>query len=496
MIHMRLWELKNIDIRGWQHRLACEFASHPENNYIAWAPVGMGKTYCAYLGISEAEALGRMSEGRKAIIIANSQLMKNQWYNEAKKIGLTDNAYVAKIDEVASYRSGTGSMWKNQDQKISEWRKLMYNEADIIISTPRLITLDIERKIFDEDIAKKVEMLILDEAGTVLRPTENPNLEYDIREDYKMIFNILKDAQKIGLTATPGKNQKEIEMLCRALGDAIIINPSEYDIEKYAPKIKRQVYYITDDWIQNVDDILKKNIAASIYTITSMNNLDTKGSYDNLLGLVRSKINSQNEIESAAAKGFISNVYARLLLYEHTFDKLHEYVKRKGWSELEYLVEERAATVPYSSKTMQFMRLIRNSLDKGEKVVVFDRFIDGCKELKKALITHGIGSILVTGDMSGDMQAREILKFKNSGAKILIATVGIGGAGIDLPEADVVIEYGISSSPAYMEQRSGRIRGGTEKCLIYKSTREEEKYRELQEALARISNLIKGTDAY
>jgi ERCC4-related helicase len=108
---------------------------------------------------------------------------------------------------------------------------------------------------------------------------------------------------------------------------------------------------------------------------------------------------------------------------------------------------------------------------------------------------NGIDSEVVTGEMSLEEQATKFKEFKKGFYNVLISTVGVGGAGVDLPNADVVIQYGLSTSPFQMEQRKGRIRGGTEKCLVYKHTREDEKFNELQTNLQRIGEKVEKLSA-
>lgn len=484
------WSLKNIQDRDWQYSLADEFANNPDQNYVIWSPTGMGKTVLTYLGLSRAKNIGRM-DGKKAVIVPHSRFMEGQWYEYAKHFGLSKSASVVKNDKMMSYTSRTGSPWKNQRIKVNEWRREKLKDGDIIISTPGVLSNDLQNNVYDKKMVDKTEMVIFDEAGNILRLNPKEPVYYDARESYKPILDAFKSQQKIGLTGTPGRDKIETQALCETLGDAKMIGPSNEDIEKYAPRVERRLYYITDDWVKGVDKLIKREIAKSFQNINYSDiNLD-ESNPQSLLRFLYSRINDPDEKISTAAKSFIRNTHARLLLYEHSFDKLYNYVMSKeGWEDMKELLEERAKTEPYSPKTKKFTELVETSLDNDEKIIVFDRFIDGCKELKKALGKKGINSLLATGEMSGEIQRRQIMGFKRGEEDILIATSGIGGTGVDLPNADTVIQYGISSSPAQMEQRSGRIRGGIEKNLVYKQTQEDEKFNRFLDALDSIEKNV------
>lgn len=490
------WKLKNLEMRDYQLRMAEEIAQNRRQNYIAWAPVGMGKTIIAYLATARAHDLGRL-QGKKIVIIPHSRAMVNQWFDFAANLGLLDYTRVMTSKDIRYFSKVVYS--KTRVKRLVQEKakkKQLYKETDIIISTPRLFSHDLMSKAFDKRHIDKVEMVFIDEVSKIMTPSlEDPVRIYNTKKDYAPILENFRLKQLLGLTATPG-DLYELRMLEEKL-DAKTIGPAEEDVEKYGFKVKTQKYYIIDPWVEECDKTIKVIIGANIGVISKhFEEFRSRLYSTHMLKAVTYLVNHPVSRVSSAAKSIIKAIFLRLLLLERSFRGFFDYVKTievegELWNRIRRLAAERAQTDPYSSKMRHSVKLIRLSKTRGEKVLVFNRYIDGCEELKHALKEAGIGSDIVTGNMSLEDQAVKFKEFNEGRNDILISTVGVGGAGVDLPHADVVIQYGLSTSTFQMEQRRGRIRGGVEKCLVYKHTREEKKFDELQSSLASIGDKIR-----
>ena len=60
------WKLRNLELRDYQLNLSEEITQNKRQNYIIWAPVGMGKTIIAYLALVRAHNLGRLMEKKQS----------------------------------------------------------------------------------------------------------------------------------------------------------------------------------------------------------------------------------------------------------------------------------------------------------------------------------------------------------------------------------------------------------------------------------------------
>jgi len=505
---MAKWKLRGIESRDYQLSLAEQIASNQLENYVLWMPPGMGKTIVAYLAMARAKEMGKIGDDEKVLVVPHSRSMEEQWYSFAQKFGVTDNANVLRNRSSGEYHGKTGSLWgKGARSKIGEWKREIFRDSDIVLSTPRLLSTDIEQRNFDRNMIDKTRLVFLDEAGkTIVPDQEDPVWNYRTNSDYAKILDTFLDKKQIvGLTATPGRDNYEARMLEEKL-KARIIGPTEEDIEKYAPKVDRRKFYIVDPWVEKVDSELKSAINLNLRRIEqrtgiNMNSFRNQAVFWKFLD---SRARDKDPEVAYSARETRRAVYARLLLFDHSFNEFSNYVgfhnqsyARRGvepttsWQNISSLTEERAKTEPVSSKTRQFVKLAKLSVDKGEKVLVFDRFVGGCKELQKALEVEGIKSLVVTGKMDGPAQSSVFSDFEKGDAPVLISTTGVGGAGVDLPFVNTVIQYGTTYSPVEMQQRAGRIRGGVEKCLVYKDTTEDKKFREMQSSLSDIERIVR-----
>jgi ERCC4-related helicase len=510
---MAEWKLKGIEERSYQLALANQVATHADENYIVTADTGMGKTIIGYQAIVLAHNTGRLGDG-KALIVPRTRVMLEHWYNFSQKLGLGEftPVYVNRRLEhlvqdlpwdkkQAAYRSLDAAKREN------------YAKSGIVISTPKILSRDIRTKRFPPEQFEKTKLILFDEIHNLLVPDPHePITNFRLNRLYEELFGQISGKQLVGMTATM-RDRWEARAL-EYFMHAKIIAPSPEDTQKYAPKLEVRKFYIVDPtgWINNMDTLLRDTVVSQMRRIKKKMRRDDFEIFteNGLWTYVKECMNSGDPDLAMAARSLTKAIYTRLLLYEGTFPSLYRYVKGQvrqreepmteeeqqalrwsTWYRLGELVEQRAKENPVLPKTESFVKLVERSVKNGEKVLVFDRFIGGCKELQRVLEHKNIPSGMVSGKMSGQEQAAVFSGFEKGDYSVLISTTGVGGEGVDLPSADSVIQYGFSSSPTYMAQRAGRIRGGIERYLVYASTAEDAKYRRLQESLLLLQKRLK-----
>ena len=89
---------------------------------------------------------------------------------------------------------------------------------------------------------------------------------------------------------------------------------------------------------------------------------------------------------------------------------------------------------------------------------------------------------LLTGKTPEETRRNIINKFQNGDTNVLVFTP-IGGRGLNLDAADVVIHLDITTNIDDMVQRRERARGCMEYVLVLKETSEANKVKEYQELL-------------
>jgi SNF2 family DNA or RNA helicase len=104
------------------------------------------------------------------------------------------------------------------------------------------------------------------------------------------------------------------------------------------------------------------------------------------------------------------------------------------------------------SKPQALMDLLRRSTDK---VIVFTRFLATLEEIRAALRTAGIGTVVFHGGMSGAAKDAAIAAFA-SDAQVLVST-DVGAEGRNLQFCRTVVNYDLPWNPAAIEQRVGRV---------------------------------------
>jgi len=92
----------------------------------------------------------------------------------------------------------------------------------------------------------------------------------------------------------------------------------------------------------------------------------------------------------------------------------------------------------------------------GQKIVLFAYFKPTLYYIADRLREEGIPSLMLTGDETGDKQAIVDEFAKPGSAKILLSSE-VGGEGLDLQFASVLVNYDLPWNPMVVEQRIGRI---------------------------------------
>ena len=103
----------------------------------------------------------------------------------------------------------------------------------------------------------------------------------------------------------------------------------------------------------------------------------------------------------------------------------------------------------------------------GQKIVLFAYFKPTLYYIAERLREEGIPSLMLTGDETGDKQAIVDEFAKPGSAKILLSSE-VGGEGLDLQFASVLVNYDLPWNPMVVEQRIGRIHriGQQADCIV------------------------------
>jgi SNF2 family DNA or RNA helicase len=129
-------------------------------------------------------------------------------------------------------------------------------------------------------------------------------------------------------------------------------------------------------------------------------------------------------------------------------------------------------------KVEQAIYLIWEHIIRGGKVLLFTRYIALGEQLKMLLDTLKYPGVKYLSGKTPEESRHIILdQFQTKDVNVLIFTP-VGGRGLNLEEADVVIHLDVTSNLDDMTQRRERARGCIEYVLVLSGTSEEGKVKE------------------
>ena len=177
--------LQNIKPREYQQKI---FETCVKKNCLVVLPTGLGKTLIALMLTIERM---RKHPGEKVVFLAPTKPLAEQHLNSFKK-------YLPEL--FADMQLFTGMVNAGK-------RKEIWKTADIIFSTPQCVANDLKKNLYD---LGKVCLLVEDEAHRCIK-------NYDYNFIAKKYHSQSNHPHLLGLTASPGNDEKRIKQICRNL---------------------------------------------------------------------------------------------------------------------------------------------------------------------------------------------------------------------------------------------------------------------------------------
>ncbi len=152
-----------------------------------------------------------------------------------------------------------------------------------------------------------------------------------------------------------------------------------------------------------------------------------------------------------------------------------------------------------SGKWELFKELLRESLDSGQKVVVYSQFLNMLRLMEVFLKSENIDFVTLTGQSRS--RGRIISRFNDDpDCRVYLGSLKAGGVGIDLVAASVVIHYDMWWNAAREDQATDRVhrvgqrRGVQGFKLITEGTLEEKIAAIIQKKRNLMDSIVKETD--
>ncbi|MCK5024810.1 MAG: DEAD/DEAH box helicase, partial [Thermoplasmata archaeon] len=390
-------------------------------------------------------------------------------------------------------------------------RKKMWNESQIIVATPQVISNDLVSGQID---LNDVSLIVFDESHRAVG-------------DYAYVFigeryRKIKSGHTLGMTASPGNDPEKILEVCENLNIESVEIRHEYD-----PDVVKYVHEIYLKWIEidvpkefrEVIQHLKKGVEEQANQLRKMGYLK-KGSYVSMKDLLAAQrmIQGQLQTGSKSSDAFsAATIIAIVMKLNHAlelaetqgvaalqayFQRLIQEATSRGASraakqsiaipKVQMAMKEtnrlEAASVE-SPKLGRVKKLVVAQLNQkpDSRIIVFTHYRDTSEMVAKALSEISIirpvkfvGQATKGKDkgMSQKKQVEVLDKFKDGDFNVLVAT-SVAEEGLDIPSTELVVFYEPVPSEIRTIQRRGRTgrhRAGKVVILISKGTRDEAYY--------------------
>ena len=475
----------NIEPRDYQKSI---FQTAKDNNTLVVLPTGVGKTLIAIMLAVERQ---KKYPGEKVLMVAPTKPLAEQHLQSFKKV----------LPELfADLQLFTGAI-------PAQNRKKIWQTADIIFSTPQCVANDLKNYLYD---LKNVSLLIIDEAHRCLK-----NYDYNyLAKEYK---NQAINQLILGLTASPGSDQKIVMQICNNLSvDEVEIRTRD------SPDVKP---YLQDREFQKIEvpfpaefmeirSLLKKIYDNKVDQLKNRNLLFGPANKITLLNL------QQRLAAQASPKNFNAMIgmslcaqavkisHAIELLETQTLSGLNDYLlglKKQSDEKKSKGVQTIVNSAEFSLAYKLLEKLIENKVEHPKieelkvlieadfknnplsKIIIFSQFRETAAALASNLnkIPNVNAKIFVgqtkkssssgTTGLSQKEQHQIVEDFKEGIINILCAT-SIGEEGLDLPEVSAVYFYEPIPSAIRKIQRAGRtarLKPGKLCILITMGTRDE-----------------------
>ena len=438
-------------------------------------PTGLGKTVVALI-----VAASVLDKGKKVLMLAPTKPLVDQHHSTFS--GWLDRTEVGVMN---------GNM-------IPEKRKEAVRSSDMLIATPQAVANDLENGLYD---LSDYGLVIYDEAHRGVG-----NYAYVTVAAYN------HSGISMGMTASPGSNNKKVMEMCNNLGFVRIDMRSDYDpdVSPYVHDtvVKRIEVNLPKD-LKDIADILTGMLSSYVRELVNMGLMDqyrppTMSHLLQVGGMLQARLREDNR-SSYVYRGLVAQTIAVKVSHAISLTQTQgmtalrnycgrlrdeamangasksskELVGRKEFLQVCDIAEHSMTEHPKISRVMSLVSM-KISEDPGSKVMVFAQYRDTCDLIESKVSTiPGVKAEKLIGQSKGGLKQKEQLemldRFRNGDSNTLVCT-SVGEEGLDISSTDRVIFYEPVPSEIRTIQRRGRTgrkNDGEVIMLIAKDTMDE-----------------------
>jgi Fanconi anemia group M protein len=461
-----------VEERRYQAAMASVCLSE---NTLVVLPTGLGKTIVALIVTAEI-----LSKGKKVLLLAPTKPLADQHSTFFSELLLNTKV---------------GVMNGNMAPKT---RAKLFEESELVISTPQCVENDLENSLYDLD---GFGLVIYDEAH---RGTGNYS--------YVTVARYCNNIRSVGLTASPGSDRNKIYEVCKNLSlwrieqkddEAPDVAPYVHDtyVKRIEVNLPQEILDVIDPLKHLLDDYFRE--LRNLH-LTQPNWPVSKTHINSIRDLLQKRLKA-GEKSATVFRGLAVQSICMKLLYAIDLGEtqgmtpLRLYMEKlngegeeaegnKGGKELIYrteyktawnIVSETRTEHPKISKLMSLVSRILNE-DSSSKVMIFTQYRDTCDVLLSKLSgIEGANIGKLIGQSKGGLKQKEQIEVLNSfrsGERNVIVATSVGEEGLDIASTNAVIFYEPVPSAIRTIQRRGRTgrkSDGEVYVLVAKNTLDE-----------------------
>ena len=466
--------------------------------------MGLGKT-C--MTIAACEQLHDQNESMQPILVIALSSLKYQWEKEIKKFSNSSVTVIdgSKAQRAKQYAEGWGSDYviTNYESVVNDWDSITeFNWGGIVCDEATAI------KGFRSKRAKKVKELAKDVpvrfalTGTPIengRPEELYSImqfvdstllgRFDLFDQTFIVRNHFGGVQRYRNLALFNQKMKQASVrkiqtdpdVSPYLPDSIHREPMRVPFDKDSKKLYN---FIADELTQELIEA-QQLLGASFSLLAHYGHEHQPGSpADMMRGSIMSKIT------------------ALRMLCDHPallVDSAEKFAKLEGeGSAYAHSLNERGLLSSVKAPKLEVVKAYVNDhldTDPEAKVVIFTSWVGMVTRLQEAL-----GGTIYSGHMNAKEKESSKEKFLNDPACRIFISSDAGGYGVDLPNANLLVNYDLPWSAGLAVQRNGRIKRASSRWpsitiqdVIIADSIEERQHDMLQQKNAVADAVMDGT---
>ncbi|RXN12834.1 putative ATP-dependent RNA helicase DHX58 [Labeo rohita] len=463
-----------MDLRPYQEEVV-QAALRGENSII-WLPTGGGKTRAAvYVTKNHLET----TANAKVAVLVN-------------KVHLVDQHFAKEFSPHLGRRYKITAISGDSNQK--DLFGNLVKESDLVICTAQIL----ENALISTEEEKHVELtdftlLVIDECHhtnkeSVYNKIMGRYVEKKVRKEGKL-------PQILGLTASPGtggnrtldKAVEHVLQICANL-DSVIVSTKNFTpvLKKVVPKPKKQ-YDIVEKRAQVMMLMIHEFMPPTVSR--SLREMGTQEYEADVVELEKEGVRKENRLIAQCALHL--RQYNDALLINDTirmvdaFRVLDEFYKSRKtrlldvtdiflqglFDENRVELKQLASNALYENPKLDRLQctLLDEFCNKESRGILFSKtrrgihclydWVNSNPELQKVNIKAGILTGAGTGanHMTQNEQKETIKHFRNGFLNLLIST-SVAEEGLDIPECNLVVRYGLLTNEIAQQQASGRAR--------------------------------------